>query len=86
MKQEKVEIQNYYYFICLFIYLLEEEGILYNRKQNVLYGQESKKQNLACEYKYPGNDEGKHMSASQKIANNFPTKTNKSILKRVCSI
>lgn len=22
MKQEKVEIQNYYYFICLFIYLL----------------------------------------------------------------
>lgn len=49
MKQEKVEIQNYYYFICLFTYLLEEEGILYNRKQNVLYGQESKKQNLACE-------------------------------------
>lgn len=86
MKQEKTEIQNCCYFICLFIYLLEEEGILYNRKQNVLYGQESKKQNLACELKCPGNDEGKHMSASQKIGNNFPTKKNKSILKRVCSI
>lgn len=50
MKQEKIEIQNCCYFICLFIYLLEEEeGILYNRKQNVLYGQESKKQNLTCE-------------------------------------
>lgn len=51
-KSWNTELLLFYLFVYLFIgttYVFSKEAILYNRKQNVLYGQESKKQNLACE-------------------------------------